>query len=406
MSISAKPVFGKLPRKRTVWRLAAGAAAIPFLALALGAGGGPESNITTPYVVLGYNDLGMHCMNSDFSEIMVLPPFNTLHAQLIRRGTSPDIETSTGDFVMRYYVPGNTHSADKTNFWRYWQPVFGPPRPPNVGLTGSGMSGTMSPTGTNDWAVTGIPIVPIDDNGRENPYPLATIEVRRREGNELVARTQAVVPVSTELSCNLCHNDPGVSTATDLLLDHDRLHGTDLMSARPVLCATCHASNALGLPGQPNVPNLSAAIHAAHAPRMDAIGLEEKCYACHPGVRTQCQRDVHFARGVGCTDCHGDMAAVGNPARRPWIDEPRCGDCHSRPGFDFEPPGTLFRDAKGHGEVHCSACHGSPHAVGPATTEADNVQSLRAQGYPGMISDCTVCHTPGPPGAFFHRAED
>ena len=41
--------------------------------------------VDTPYVILACNDLGMHCMNSDFSEMMVLPPFNTLHAQIIRR---------------------------------------------------------------------------------------------------------------------------------------------------------------------------------------------------------------------------------------------------------------------------------------------------------------------------------
>ncbi|TWT41916.1 hypothetical protein RAS1_30400 [Phycisphaerae bacterium RAS1] len=46
-----------------------------------------ERIVSTPYVVFGYNDLGMHCMNAHFSEIMVLPPFNTLHAQVIRRGT-------------------------------------------------------------------------------------------------------------------------------------------------------------------------------------------------------------------------------------------------------------------------------------------------------------------------------
>jgi hypothetical protein len=381
----------------------AGGLALPGAA----ADGPPGPRVNTSYVVLGYNDLGMHCMNSDFSEVMVLPPFNTLHAQLIRRGTEPDIETSNGDFSMRYYIPGNTHSADKTNFWKYWQSALGAPKPPNVGVTGNGLAGAMTPTGTNDWAVTGIPIVPIDDAGKENPYPLATIEVRRRSTNEVVARTQAVVPVSTEMSCNLCHNTPGVSPASDMLMDHDRLHGTNLMSQRPVLCANCHASNALGLPGQPGVPNLSSAMHSAHAPRMGAIGLAEACYACHPGVRTNCQRDVHYANNVTCTDCHGDMTAVGNPARNPWADEPRCGNCHSRPGFDFEQPGTLYRDSKGHGNVHCSACHGSPHAIGPNVTETDNAQPIALQGHAGVINDCTVCHgAGGPPGSFFHSQDD
>ena len=44
-------------------------------------GGNLGSNSGTIFagdmVVLGYNDLGMHCMNQDFSEFMILPPFNT-----------------------------------------------------------------------------------------------------------------------------------------------------------------------------------------------------------------------------------------------------------------------------------------------------------------------------------------
>jgi len=363
--------------------------------------------IDTPYVVFGYNDLGMHCMNSDFSELMVLPPFNTLHGQLIRRGREPDIETSSGDFVMRYFFPSNTYAAGKTNFWDYWQPWLGQPRPANIGLAGNGLDGTMTPTASRDWSAVGIPLVPIDDNGKENPYPLATIEVRRRDSGAVVARTQAVAPVSTEMSCNLCHNTPGVTTATDILMAHDRLHETNLMELRPVLCASCHGSAALGIPSPNGMPNVSQAIHTAHFSRMDAVNIPEKCYACHPGVRTNCQRDNHAAAGITCTQCHGDMLAVGSPNRRAWIDEPRCGDCHSRPGFEFEQPGVLYRDSVGHGGVHCSACHGSPHAMGPAVTERDNVQAMQMQGHSGVINDCTVCHgAGGPPGAFFHRRED
>ncbi len=360
--------------------------------------------VADTYVLIGYNDLGMHCMNSDFSEIMVLPPFNTMRAQLIRRGSSPDVETSAGDFQIRYFLPNNTHSADKTNFWEYWQPALGPQQPPNVGLTGAGLSGMLDPY-TGDWAVIGVPIVPIDDSGRENPYPLVTLEATRRDSGALVARTQAVMPVSTEITCNLCHDDPSVSTATDLLQDHDRLHGTDLINQRPVLCASCHASNALGLPGTPGLPSLSTAIHGAHAPRMDDVNLPEKCYACHPGIRTQCQRDVHFSNGITCTTCHGDMYAVGDPARIPWVDEPRCTDCHNRPGFTFEQPGVLYRDSVGHGNIRCAACHGSPHAIGPNVTEADNVQPNRLQGHAGKLDTCTVCHTTVP-GAFFHSQDD
>jgi hypothetical protein len=208
------------------------------------------------------------------------------------------------------------------------------------------------------------------------------------------------------MSCQLCHNTPGVSTAADILTRHDLLHGTALMSERPVLCARCHASNALGLPGQAGVANLSSAMHSAHAPRMGPLGLAVDCYACHPGIRTNCQRDVHTLGSTTCHDCHGSMDDVGNPSRRPWLDEPRCGDCHSRPGFEFEQPGTLYRLSVGHGGVMCAACHGSPHAMGPATTPADNVQSHLLQGHSGMINTCSVCHTEQPSEPFFHRRED
>ena len=136
------------------------------------------------------------------------------------------------------------------------------------------------------------------------------------------------------------------------------------------------------------------------------MNLTEVCYACHPGVRTQCQRDVHFSAGTTCTDCHGDMNAVASPTRQPWIDEPRCGNCHSRPGFDFEQPGTLFRNSVGHGGVHCVACHNSPHSITPTVTDADNVQAIWQQGHTGVINTCTVCHTSTPGESFFHSVED
>lgn len=364
----------------------------------------PERVVTTPMVVLAYNDLGMHCMNADFADMLILPPFNTLRAQVVRRsGGEPDIMTE--DVTVSYTIPGHAQSAGQSNFWRYWPAAFGPPQPPNVGVTGSRLAGTMEPGPNRGFEVVGVPLVPIDDMGREDPYPVALITVRNSNGT-VVAQTQTVVPVSTEMSCNLCHDTAGITTAVDILRAHDCLHGTDLENQRPVVCATCHSDNALGMPGQPGISSLSSAMHSAHAPRMGQVDLAETCYACHPGVRTNCQRDVHSAGGVTCTDCHGDMVDVGNPLRNPWVDEPRCGSCHTRPGFQFEQPGTLYRNSVGHSRIQCAACHGSPHAITPATTEVDNLQATSTQGYPGVISNCTVCHSQGAPGPFFHRVED
>lgn len=365
-------------------------------------------NIWTPYTVLAFNDLGMHCMNLDCSELLVLPPYNTLHAQVIdRTHGSPEIVTS--GITVQYSIPGNTRTADKSNFWTHAGALFGATIPPGVGLTGHGMSGFMSRTpGSNDWSVTGIPITQIDDSGRENPYNLATVTVKRN--GTIMGMTQAVVPVSWEMSCNLCHATPGISTATDILRSHDRLHGTQLETAKPVLCAGCHADAALGAPGIPGVSNLSSAMHLAHAPRMSQlpVTLGEECYACHPGVRTKCLRDVHAAAGMNCKSCHTSMTAVGDPARRPWMDEPNCGSCHQaqHPTWEFEEPGKLYRASRGHRGVQCAACHGSPHAITPTVMAVDNVQAVTIQGHAGRIDTCTVCHQQTPSDPFPHRLTD
>lgn len=361
-------------------------------------------------VVLAYNDLGMHCMNQDFSDFMILPPYNTLHAQVIdRSGEEPHIVQS--GIAVSYTFPSNTTSVGKTNFWEYAKTLFGltSPLAPDTGLTGNKLSGLMvsqKPFGRTDWAVTGIPITPLDDDGSENPYPLAVVTVTF--GGQPLVQTQAVAPVSWEISCDLCHRGTsGVSTGTMILRSHDRLHGTTLEKHKPVTCGACHAQPALGMPGIAGRPNLSSAMHAAHAPRMFMAGLEVDCYACHPGVRTQCLRDVHYSLGFTCVTCHGGMTDVADPDRVPWQTEPRCDDCHPlypRIGVEYEQPNTLYRNSKGHHGVHCAACHGSPHAITPTVKTEDNIQAIAVQGHAGKIDACPVCHskTPGD-DPFDHR---
>ncbi len=376
-----------------------------FGAVALAAlGVGSMARAQTTYAVFAANDLGMHCMQADCSQMLILPPFNTLRAVVIRRGEEPRITTS--GVSVSFEIPGNTHSTDKTNFWSYAQQLLGVNLAPDIGLGGVGMNGAMTPNSTRgDFAATGIPITPIDDEGKENPYALGLVTVRNTAG-AVIGQTQAVVPVSWEMSCSICHTATGESVATNILKAHDRLHGTNLKASQPVLCASCHSDNALGAPGQPGVSSLSAAMHTAHAERMPLANLDNECYACHPGMRTSCQRDVHAANGVTCHDCHGTMQQVGAPTRNPWVDEPRCSTCHARAGFEFEEPGKLYRDSRGHRGNQCWVCHGSPHAWGPAQTPADNLQSIRLQGHAGKIDTCTVCHTSTPSDPFPHRLSD
>lgn len=103
-----------------------------------------------------------------------------------------------------------------------------------------------------------------------------------------------------------------------------------------------------------------------------------------------------------CTDCHvGGMEALSDEDRTPWVDEPRCGDCHD--AQHAENPGVLFRFSKGHGGLYCESCHNSTHAVLPSRDNDDNLQSIALQGYAGTIGECTVCHLSEPGSGGPHK---
>jgi len=382
----------------------------------------PECFRTTQsYTVFAFNDLGMHCTQPSFADMMILPLYNDLHAVVVRRGHSPDI--IKGDVAVQYNIPSNTYSVGaikKTDFWDYTQALFGAAVPVNVGLMGKRLADTMGRGDNNDWVAHGLPITPILDDGRTDPYPLADVIVTFA-GDE-VARTQAVVPVSTEMNCQLCHNTPGLTVTMDILAKHDALHpGYDLVNNRPVACGTCHRQEPLAslnvYPGNPNMSSLSRAMHNSHKSRftdpgvLDALG-GDACYACHPGIETQCLRDVHSAAGMTCVSCHESMEAVASLNRRPWIDEPTCGGCHplarnpDHADYQFEEAGKLFRQSKGHMGIPCEACHNTPHALTPTTNYADNVQSINLMGRAGVINKCLLCHTEMPAEPFPHHMND
>jgi hypothetical protein len=163
------------------------------------------------YILLGWNDLGMHCYNRDFRDLAVLPPYNTLWAQVIHRGDPPQIVTE--GLTVEYFFPDNTYSVGKSNFWDYDLQLFGVDLPPDVGLTGKGLAGKMDPQG--DYFVAhGIPLTEFDDGNlsKPQPYQLAEIIAKDSQGTVL-ANLQVVAPVSTEMHCDTCHHDYGVETS-------------------------------------------------------------------------------------------------------------------------------------------------------------------------------------------------
>ncbi|MCB9879913.1 MAG: Ig-like domain-containing protein [Planctomycetes bacterium] len=456
-------------------RLFATAAALALPPAALTAQGPPR--------LLGWNDLGMHCMDNDTSVFSILPPFNTFHAQLVQNGNL----VQSGAYTVTYEAVAdpngsiNKSSIGKTDFWQHAQALFGVNLPLDQGLAGFRMPGAGNvpqamawQAGISDWKAEGVPVTPYDDAGAMNPYPMMRLTARSPQG-AVLATTDIVTPVSAEMACVSCHGSgqnpaarppsgwvfgpAAIDDRLNIVKLHDEHHlGEPLYTASlsgagysaqgllhsvvqdqtPVLCAACHSSIALNAPGQPGVSAMTSAMHTLHGQArladgrtLDSVQDRSSCYTCHPGAATRCLRGA-MGKAIGadgkemisCQDCHGSMSEVGDPARTGWLEEPNCQACHSgdavqnagqiRFGNVFDAPGhmrvptnqrfatqpdapqspfSLYRFSAGHGEMECSACHGSPHAIWPSSEDNDNQQSLLVQGHVGTINECSTCHS-------------
>jgi hypothetical protein len=335
----------------------------------------------------------MHCANPTYDTAILLPPYNTLWAQVVKRGNPPEIVTQ--DLVVEYSFSANTYSYGKGQFAQFWdnvKKVFGIDLAKNKGLNVSdpsvnnGMSGSMARKSDHFEAV-GTPLTPIDDKNNWNPYQVAIITVKDSKG-KVLATTRTMAPVSDEINCSKCH---GSDAFNDVLKKHDQRNGTSLESQKPVLCASCHGDPALGLPQAGPGNYLSKAIHGFHG----SLASPPSCYDCHPGKVTACSRSLAHTNADGnCTACHGALSNVSatiDQGRVPWVNEPKCAACHAGIA-EVDTGATLYRNDTGHGGIYCTSCHSSPHAMVPSSQLADNYQALQYQGKALPIGDCGVCH--------------
>jgi len=92
--------------------------AVPF---ALSVGGS--------WTIVGWNNLGMHCMDADYSIFAILPPYNTIHAQIV--DPNGHLVASASGLEVTYEAVAdpngseNRSSIGKTNFWQHVQDIFG-----------------------------------------------------------------------------------------------------------------------------------------------------------------------------------------------------------------------------------------------------------------------------------------
>jgi len=393
----------------------------------------------------------MHCMDADYSVFSLLPPYNTIHAQLIDpQGLlvrDPAGITVTYEGIADPDGSINTTSVGKTNFWDHVQALFGKSLAPNVGLADKSMPGaanqpqamTFDPAA--GWFIAeGIPITPYDNAQQKNTYPLMHL-VARDANAQVLATTDIVLPVSDEMSCAACHasgaslaarpldgwvNDP--DPQRDMRLNILRLHddresfrdtytsalatagynssglyATVTADGKAILCARCHRSEALADSGIAGIPPLTQSVHGRMAyvidpttgMLLDSIDNRSACYRCHPGAVTRCLRGAmgnavapDGTRAIQCQSCHGSMLDVASPDRTGWLDEPACQSCHT---------GTATHN---NGEIRYTSAFESPgqRRVAVDSTYATNADTPAAglslyrfsKGHGGLL--CEACH--------------
>jgi hypothetical protein len=341
--------------------------------------------------LVGWNNLGMHCIDADYAVFSLLPPYNTIHAQLV--DAQGHLLRDPGNITVTYEAVAdpdgsiNRSSLGKTNFWSHVEALFGVSLSEDVGLTQLSMPGAanqpqpMSFDSVAGWFIAeGIPITPYDDNGHKNPYPLMHLVARDGNGT-LLASTDIVLPVSDEMDCSSCHasgSSPAAQPLSGWVRDPDaqrdmrlnilRLHD-DRESFRPayqaalqtagydaaglfatasggkaILCARCHLSEALPGSGIEGIAPLTQAVHSRMAFVLDPLtnlplastDNRSACYRCHPGAVTRCLRGAmgnavaaDGTRAIQCQSCHGGMLDVASPERTGWLNEPVCQSCHT-----------------------------------------------------------------------------
>ena len=362
-------------------------------------GTGTASNMGNSgnYTLIAWNDLGMHCVDgADYSIFSILPPYNNLHAHLISKTATSGKNITSGVTITYESVADttgsiNTTSIGKTNLWTYVLSLFGQSPTPNHGLNLSNPSisnpaPSLTPAALTYnstlewWEAEGIPALPYDDQGNKNYYPMVKVVAKDSSG-AVIATTNAVLPVSDEMSCVTCHASNSVAAAKpaagwvndgvilkdwkrNILRLHDEKNpnaiatanmsgkynkGTTLLAnadaGQPILCAACHKSNALGTPLVAGIKPLTEALHSKHATvtdpttnlSMDSSTNRDSCYKCHPGSATKCLRGVMGnaktstgANAIDCQSCHGKMSTVGKTGREGWLDQPNCQNCHDK----------------------------------------------------------------------------
>ena len=141
------------------------------------------------------------------------------------------------------------------------------------------------------------------------------------------------------------------------------------------------------------IPHEQVGCAACHTEPTLWEGEKQKLYVAHEALA----RDIHWQKGVVCSDCHG-----GDPTSTKYADahaglipiallRDRCAVCHKEERLALVKgvhAKAGVKDDQGRGQpLDCAKCHGTnPHSILPVTNEDSPVRS------PNQVQTCGSCH--------------
>jgi hypothetical protein len=434
--------------KRIIPAVALAAAAL--LATAAPSLAGKPGPVT--YKVAAWNDLGMHCACPTFAGFLLLPPWNTIRAQVFAYGSNdPTVVDSTylaaNGLTIGYNMIDNTDALNQADpyfqQWITYSPKLFPGFVPVVGgvvqgLAGNGLHGTMAyDSNLKDWTAVGIPAYPLvqadttknvmtDPIGgaNRNPFPMTNVYVKNSAG-AVVASTNTVTPVAFGGCCS-CHLTLAAQNgypatpagsfaylgvmhgANSSKINFNYLDPTGDGTSGPIRCSWCHWDPAMGenaAPGLaavwPNYVIMPGAGFTRTDVKVSQYSFSDVLHRFHSqSSKVLTQFDANIA--TNCYDCHpGNNVNCYRGSHKAkttlW-----CVDCHGNlnqrvaAGQMAQPwkVSTLPScTSASPGATPAFACHATSVVGGTTYPTSPGLfgKFINSRGHKGSIK-CQTCH--------------
>ncbi len=229
----------------------------------------------------------------------------------------------------------------------------------------------------NWFSADGIPIVPVDDAGRSNPYPLMRVQAVAKGANPSTASNvkgsvDIVLPVASEADCKNCHNGvDGVAAVFASVTKYPNGQAWPIAQE-----ATAPGPDKANNAAKINILRLHDAKWGAKYTTAGGAAA-----ACVSGNESSC---LDKRRAIQCSQCHYspalDLAQVGP------IDEPAVG-VNGRQQTRHESMSRVMHD--NHGQyTNLFPAMPLPGSGRTLQTQADVLQQTCYQCHPGKQTKC------------------